>query len=116
MTPDVFEILNHSLGEGTFTVRHAIVAVIIAVMTIAVVSTLWNGRPGRLTCGAPRRRGGRCRRPMRNDGTGCGIHDGGWVARDVTLGILGTIGLILLVWNLEDVTAWGINLINEKTA
>lgn len=116
MNPDAFQDLNIPLGDSGITVRHAIVAAIIVLAAWRIISTLWNGRRGRLTCGAPRRGEGRCRRPMRNDGTGCGIHDGGWVARDVTRGIVAAVGFSLLFWNFEDVVSWGINAVTEMTA
>ena len=53
---------------------------------------------------------------MRNDGTGCGIHGTGWVARDVTLCIVAAVGFSLLFWNFEDVVAWAINAVTEMTA
>lgn len=116
MNPDAFQTLNIPLGDSGITVRHAIVAAIIALMALSIISTLWNGRRGRLTCGAPRRGEGRCRRPMRTTGNGCGIHDGGWIARDVTLGTVAAVGFSLLFWNFEDVIAWGINAVTEMTA
>lgn len=116
MNPDAFQVLNIPLGDGGITVRHVIVAAIIVLMALSIISTLWNGRRGRLTCGAPRRGEGRCRRPMRSDGSGCGIHGTGWVARDVTLGIVAAVGFSLLFWNFEDVVAWGINAVTEMTA
>lgn len=85
-------------------------------MLVTVTSTLWNGRRNRLTCGAPRRKEGRCRRPMRTDGTGCGIHSGAWIPRDIILGILIGIGGGLLFGNFEAVLAWVGTTVSEMTA
>lgn len=99
MNPEPTFILDVPLGDTGLTVRHAVVAVVVLAMAVSIIVTLWNGRRGRRTCGAPRRRGGRCRRPIRAGG--CGIHGSGWVARDVALGIVGALGLSLLFWNFE---------------
>ncbi|HLS72711.1 MAG TPA: hypothetical protein VK046_03000 [Actinomycetaceae bacterium] len=98
-------ILDMPLGDSGFTARHAIVAALLLVMVVTVLSTLWNGRGSRRTCGAPTRGRGRCRRPLVGASRDCGIHTGAWVARDVTLGALvGVVGS-LLFWNFEAVLA-----------
>src|SRR5690625_7787787 len=94
-------ILDMPLGDSGFTARHAIVAALLLVMVVTVLSTLWNGRGSRRTCGAPTRRRGRCRRPLVGASRDCGIHTGAWVARDVTRGAL--VGLVgsLLFWDFQ---------------
>lgn len=116
MSPEPLFILDLPLGDGGLTVRHAVVAVVLIAMTVGTVSTLWNGRRGRLSCGAPRRREGRCRRPLRAAQLGCGIHGNGWVARDAALGLIGAVALSLMFWNFEAVVAWVGNTISEAVA
>lgn len=98
-------ILDLPLGETGFTMRHAIVTAFLLVMVVTILSTLWNGRGSRRTCGAPRKGGGRCRRPLVGASKDCGIHTGAWVARDVTLGLLVVVVGGLLFWNFEAVVA-----------
>lgn len=98
-------VLDIPLGDSGFTMRHAVVAALLVVMLITVLGTLWNGRGARRSCGAPRRGGGRCHRPVTPTSKDCGIHTGAWVARDVALGILVGIGGSLLFWNFEAVIA-----------
>lgn len=109
-------ILDIPLGDSGFTFRHAIVAVLLAVMLVLILGTLLNGRSSRHLCGAPRRGGGRCRRPVTPSSKDCGIHPGGWVARDVTLSILvGVVGS-LVFWNFEAVVAGIGSLVSSTLA
>lgn len=96
--------------------RHAAVAVVLLVTIGTTISTLWNGRRGRLTCGAPRHPKGRCRPKLRADQFGCGVHGISWVARDVVLGIVGAIALSLLFRNFEAALTWIGTTISESTA
>lgn len=91
-------------GNG-ITVRQIAIAAIVVAGIINILVTLANGRPGRRTCGAPRRHEGRCRRPIRG-GAGCGIHGSGWIGRDISISIVGGIALVLLLLNFEAVVAW----------
>ena len=109
-------ILDLPLGESGFTVRHAIVGALVVVMVVSILSTLWNGRSSRRTCGAPTRGGGRCRRPLVGASKDCGVHTGAWVARDISLGLLVGIGGGLLFWNFETVLAAFGSLMADATA
>lgn len=100
------DLLTDPLPGIGLTLPQTGAALVVVVGIIQILSTLANSRPGRQTCGAPRRGHGRYRRPLARDGSGCGVHPAGWATGQIATTVVTGALVIALLLNLPGLIHW----------